>query len=141
MKAPRAFSRLTLGALAGALAACAGAMPFMLGTRDHIRIPHARHAKADVDCSTCHETIFDSTSLETRNLPKEKKCTGCHKKEKEQCDFCHNLDDMSADTKKEKKRAREMLEMVATINKKFMGGKEEVSCVTCHRGKPKPDAK
>ncbi len=57
-----------------------------------------------------------------------------------QCDFCHNLDDMAADTPK-KKRALQMLEMVSTINKKYMGGKEEVGCMTCHRGKSKPDAK
>ena len=57
-----------------------------------------------------------------------------------QCDYCHNLDDMAADTPK-KKRAVQMLEMVSTINKKCMGGKEEVGCMTCHRGKAKPDAK
>ena len=57
-----------------------------------------------------------------------------------QCDYCHNLDDMAADTPK-KKRAVQMLDMVATINKKYMGGKEEVGCMTCHRGKSKPDAK
>ncbi len=57
-----------------------------------------------------------------------------------QCDFCHNLDDMAADTKY-KKRAFEMLEMVAGINKKYMAGKDKVGCMTCHRGKKEPDAK
>jgi len=57
-----------------------------------------------------------------------------------QCDFCHNLDDMAAETPK-KKRALQMLEMVATINKKYMDNKEMVGCMTCHRGKQKPDAK
>jgi Photosynthetic reaction centre cytochrome C subunit len=57
-----------------------------------------------------------------------------------QCDFCHNLDDMAADTD-HKKRAFQMLEMVAGINKKYMAGKELVGCMTCHRGKQKPDAK
>ena len=57
-----------------------------------------------------------------------------------QCDFCHNLDDMSLDTPK-KKRAREMMQMVKDVNKKVFAGKELVGCVTCHRGKEKPDAK
>lgn len=93
MRRPAPQVRFALGALAGVLAACAGVLPFVVNTRDQIRVPHGRHAKAEVDCITCHETIFDSTSLETRNLPKQKKCFECHKDEQQQCGFCHTQPD------------------------------------------------
>ncbi len=59
--------------------------------RHTIKAPHEIHAKADVDCLTCHEGVFDSTSLAQRNLPAEKKCLECHREEKENnnCGFCH----------------------------------------------------
>jgi Cytochrome c7 and related cytochrome c len=53
---------------------------------------HAGHAKAGLDCLTCHETIFDQTALgQPGVLPKESKCLSCHKKEKEagKCGMCH----------------------------------------------------
>ncbi len=54
-----------------------------------------------------------------------------------QCDFCHNTDDMSADTPK-KERAREMMTMVMDVNKKLFKGEDRVKCVTCHNGSQKP---
>ncbi len=54
------------------------------------------------------------------------------------CDHCHKEPDMAADTDK-KKVAREMMEMVKTINAKFPMTMKKVSCWTCHRGKPEPD--
>ena len=54
------------------------------------------------------------------------------------CDHCHKEPDMAADTDK-KKVAREMMEMVKTINSKFPMTMKKVSCWTCHRGKPEPD--
>ena len=56
-----------------------------------------------------------------------------------QCDFCHNLDDMSQDTE-HKKIAREMMKMTAAINKDHFAGKPKVGCVTCHNGKKEPKA-
>lgn len=55
------------------------------------------------------------------------------------CDHCHKEPDMAADTDK-KKIAREMMEMVKTINTKFPMTLKKVTCWTCHRGKPEPDA-
>lgn len=94
----RSTLRLALAALALTLAACAGFYDGVFDRADHIKVPHARHLKAEVDCSTCHETIFDSTNLTTVDLPKEKKCTGCHKEEKEKgnCGFCHTRPDQPA---------------------------------------------
>jgi hypothetical protein len=54
-----------------------------------------------------------------------------------QCDHCHDTDDMSKDTPK-KEKAREMLKMVATINKDYFKGEQRVTCMTCHNGKTEP---
>ncbi len=61
------------------------------------------------------------------------------------CDFCHVIDEKTgwnfpSDAKKEKKEAREMIAMVLKLNKEQFGGKVEVSCWTCHRGKTHPDS-
>ena len=56
-----------------------------------------------------------------------------------QCDHCHDMSDMSADTPT-KKKARSMFKMVNTINKdlKKSGFSKKVSCMTCHNGNVKP---
>jgi len=55
------------------------------------------------------------------------------------CQYCHvNKEgnwDYAADEKGEKKSAREMITMVAGINKNNFKGNAEVSCYTCHRGR------
>src|SRR3990167_4820902 len=75
------------------LTACACFLGVFVDQRDAIKVPHARHLDAEVDCATCHETIFDSTTLEEGSFPKEKVCTGCHKEEKADCAFCHTKPD------------------------------------------------
>lgn len=54
------------------------------------------------------------------------------------CVFCHDLNDLSLDTKPQKVKARMMLEMVRDINAKFGDGQTHVSCWTCHRGSTEP---
>lgn len=56
-----------------------------------------------------------------------------------QCDYCHDLDAMDADSEM-KEAARNMMRMTAAANTKLKkdGFKAEVSCVTCHRGEKKP---
>jgi len=56
-----------------------------------------------------------------------------------QCDHCHNLDDMAADSE-HKDQARLMMKMVGTINASLKkdGFKEQVTCKTCHAGQKKP---
>ena len=44
------------------------------------------------------------------------------------------------DDKKEKKTAREMMQMMFAINKNNFDGEREVTCNTCHRGSPHPQA-
>src|SRR5271169_733875 len=57
-----------------------------------------------------------------------------------ECDFCHVEREMDRDDKKLKKIAREMMEMMLAINKNNFHGEREVTCNTCHRGSPHPQA-
>ncbi|MGH9476557.1 MAG: photosynthetic reaction center cytochrome c subunit family protein [Terriglobales bacterium] len=56
------------------------------------------------------------------------------------CSYCHE-ENRSLDTKPEKKRARQMVEMVYAINKSTFGGRNEVNCYTCHQGSPHPNGR
>jgi photosynthetic reaction center cytochrome c subunit len=55
------------------------------------------------------------------------------------CIDCHDVNDLSLDTKPEKLKARMMLEMVRDINAKFGDDKTHVTCWTCHRGSTQPE--
>jgi len=62
-----------------------------------------------------------------------------------ECDFCHVAGpdkrlEFDKDDKKEKKTAREMMQMMFTINAQNFKGQREVTCNTCHRGSPNPQA-
>ncbi len=83
--------RVVLFVCGAGLSACAGFAGFFVSQQDSIRVPHARHVKADVACISCHETIFESTALNTHDFPKEKMCLSCHGEEKKKgnCGFCH----------------------------------------------------
>lgn len=121
-----------VGACATGLFACASLMGALRGKSDHIIVPHARHAKADVDCGSCHESIFESTSLAQSNLPTEKKCLSCHREEKEKgnCAFCHSDPDKpltyAPRTRTLKLNHAEHIERV----------KED--CTVCHKSLPEP---
>ncbi len=56
------------------------------------------------------------------------------------CPYCHDDDaaKRDLDTKNTKIVARRMIDMVATINKNSFGGTRQVTCYTCHMGRPKP---
>jgi len=56
----------------------------------------------------------------------------------EGCIFCHELNDLSLDTKPKKAKALMMLEMVRDINAKFGDGAIHVTCWTCHRASTQP---
>ena len=55
-----------------------------------------------------------------------------------ECDFCHVQGAFEKDDKKPKLFARHMIEMMNAINKDNFEGHREVTCNTCHRGKPNP---
>jgi hypothetical protein len=54
------------------------------------------------------------------------------------CIDCHDVSDLSLDTKPLKLKARMMLEMVRDINAKFGDGQTHVTCWTCHRASSQP---
>ncbi len=60
-----------------------------------------------------------------------------------ECDYCHDVPDMSSDKLENKKIARKMMQMTAEINDKWMKGmkdaeKNRVTCGTCHQGHENP---
>jgi hypothetical protein len=54
------------------------------------------------------------------------------------CEKCHIEGHFDSDDKKEKKAAREMIKMVASIDQQNFKGHPKVQCYTCHRGAEKP---
>jgi Cytochrome c7 and related cytochrome c len=91
---PAAMKRALLIGL-GSVVACATVATVVGGEpeADTILFPHERHAKASVDCISCHETIWDATSLAGGGfIPKEEKCMECHKAAKAEgkCAMCHS---------------------------------------------------
>lgn len=57
------------------------------------------------------------------------------------CENCHDgnsWDDYISDTRAKKRMARSMVTMVNTINKNFFGGRQVVTCYSCHHGGQQP---
>ena len=57
------------------------------------------------------------------------------------CSYCHIQDEWDREDKPTKQAARKMFQMVKTINRDNFGGRNAVSCWTCHRGDPHPPIK
>lgn len=57
-----------------------------------------------------------------------------------QCSFCHVENAFDKDDKKTKQTARKMMRMMLDIDATNFEGKQMVTCNTCHRGNPKPQA-
>jgi hypothetical protein len=63
------------------------------------------------------------------------------------CKKCHDTENFASDDKKEKKAAREMIQMTQDINDKYLKAMPEmdrgsyVVCFTCHRGQSNPNAR
>jgi len=55
-----------------------------------------------------------------------------------ECSFCHVQGKMDLDEKQPKKTAREMMAMTAAINKNAFGGRQQVTCYSCHHGSTHP---
>ena len=56
------------------------------------------------------------------------------------CEYCHDERDRSADVKKAKQTARQMISMMLEANKNTFQGRQVVTCFTCHRGSTAPVA-
>lgn len=57
-----------------------------------------------------------------------------------ECSYCHVQDHLDKDDKKPKQIARDMIRMMVAIDKDSFAGNREVTCYSCHRGSPKPEA-
>lgn len=57
------------------------------------------------------------------------------------CEFCHVQRQFDSDDKKEKRTAREMIEMTTSIDQNSFKGKPEVQCYTCHQGHEHPQSR
>jgi photosynthetic reaction center cytochrome c subunit len=57
-----------------------------------------------------------------------------------QCGYCHVENAFDKDDKKPKQVARKMMEMMITIDTENFEGKQMVTCYSCHRGSPMPQA-
>ncbi len=55
------------------------------------------------------------------------------------CEYCHSQSAYDSDQLEKKLIARKMLSMVKDLNERQFGGREAVTCFTCHRGKLTPD--
>jgi hypothetical protein len=56
-----------------------------------------------------------------------------------ECTYCHSQAAYDSDALKTKVTARKMMLMVADLNRREFGGREAVTCITCHRGETVPD--
>ena len=54
------------------------------------------------------------------------------------CNYCHT-NPFEKDDKPAKQTARRMINMVFDLNRGSFGGRNAITCYTCHRGQPKPD--
>jgi hypothetical protein len=54
------------------------------------------------------------------------------------CAHCHDTRDWASDAKPTKRRARDMMAMVASVNETHFAGKPVIGCATCHRGDVAP---
>ncbi|MGP8242913.1 MAG: c-type cytochrome [Bryobacteraceae bacterium] len=55
-----------------------------------------------------------------------------------ECSFCHVRGKMDADDKPAKNTARDMMAMMAMINKTSFNGRQQVTCYSCHHGLAHP---
>lgn len=55
-----------------------------------------------------------------------------------ECVYCHEVRDFAGDAKEPKQTARKMMQMVLEVNRNTFGGRQSVTCYTCHRGRSLP---
>jgi hypothetical protein len=54
------------------------------------------------------------------------------------CTFCHDTDDYADDSNEKKIVARKMIAMTRDMNRQHFGGKDVLTCYTCHKGNAEP---
>lgn len=105
----------------------------------HLRFSHAVHAKAEADCTQCHDVVEKSRAASDRNIPAHEQCETCHdlaaarKGEATDplstCEACHPGVQKDGDPMKP--------DVFPANNLKFPHDahvKKGVTCVRCHEG-------
>ena len=93
--------------------------------KDIIKFSHKAH-KEIADCSTCHTTVFESTSLKTSLLPDKPACAACHDVEDDKnCTMCHYENKFAPLIQKKTELA---------FNHKFHISNQKLTCESCHKG-------
>lgn len=127
--------RALLLACAISTVVCAACATYLSRGGDTIRFSHAVHKKAEVECLTCHEPIYDAKVLRGDFLPKEATCLRCHeeKKVKGECGFCHS----------DARRAGPFRRQEPSLKMGHAGHIERVKedCGRCHATLPEPGRK
>jgi hypothetical protein len=127
---------LVLVALCLVSASCAGwwwgGASLKQTSRDHVKIPHARHAKAEVECVVCHEQVYDSEQLGDVAPAREQTCLTCHKERAKDCSMCHT----QVKARQAGTRSDQGLRM--SHAKHIERTKED--CAACHKQLPEPVA-
>jgi hypothetical protein len=108
--------------------------PYAFGGRsDQIKVPHAKHIKASVDCPTCHDAVWDAKTLSTPGvLPTQETCKQCHQKafDSGNCGMCHT------------DSAKPMTYFTIDRHLKFDHASHiplvKEDCTVCHKSLPEP---
>jgi len=94
-----------------------------------IKFSHSLHNEL-VECSECHTSVAESTSLTDRLLPNHDSCVNCHEVDNEnECSTCHIDDNYESLIQKESE----------LIYNHKIHGLLELKCTDCHKGLDKVD--
>jgi hypothetical protein len=87
------------------------------------------------------ETHFKNVKTSLKTLPESEFINSMHYFSwslGKNCEFCHIQHKFDSDDKKEKKTARKMIDMTASIDRDHFEGHPDVRCFTCHEGHSHP---
>lgn len=94
-----------------------------------IKFSHSMHNEL-VECSDCHTSVAESTSLTDRLLPNHDSCVNCHEVDNEnECSTCHVNENYEALIQKESE----------LIYNHKIHALLEINCTDCHKGLDKVD--
>lgn len=102
------------------------------GNKDSLRFSHKFHvSEEEMDCSDCHRKVDSNEDLALKDMmPSETTCLSCHKKQKENCGFCHTQPEAP------QKAPRFRLEGVTFSHQRhvplFEQEEEKDTCAKCH---------
>lgn len=95
---------------------------------DDVKFPHEQHGKADVGCSTCHDSVYKTKRLTERHMPVMKTCFECHGENEKQCEMCHT------DSKVAKKYPPK--EFTILVSHELHNKITKEDCGACHKALP-----